>query len=126
MTNRQLAEKIVEYCVENCTWEPAMGAQNIDDIEDALSTIPLGDREHVPDGAVKVRVAVSRCPRPSGSGEWVFTEAIDSAAAEQSAVMNVRDADSGITHLGILEAWLPPIAPPPTVPATALQAGEGA
>jgi hypothetical protein len=76
----------------------------------------------IPEGAVRVRVAVSVGNQFSRDKLFTYAAGIDSATTEEEAWAEVEC--DGDTHRGIIEAWLPPIPAVPTIEATV--AGGGA
>jgi len=68
-----------------------------------------------PEGAVLVRVAVGR--GFDDGREMVGACAIDEYDSEESACRQAFDLPDDVTHRGIIEAYLPPVAPVPVVEA---------
>lgn len=113
---RELALAVDEKLAEELGYD-ACTADQVRWITEALS-----DMLAPPEGSVKVRVAVGVGIHVQGTKPMVVTSGIDAFESEEGACASVFNGFD--THRGIVEAWLPPVAPVPVVQGLASPAGD--
>jgi hypothetical protein len=103
--SKEVARRIIQWCGDNRGWGSNDGI--VSNLAEAFDALNITFAPPVPEGSVKVRIAVVRGVNADGGVETYLKDADEGNPKE-----NELDDD---THRGIVEAWIPPIAPTPTV-----------